>query len=77
MVKLVNLVNPEVVARNADAAAFFRGMAECAERGEVGDYSVVWDDLKNMCYASKGDFADRWRLLAALEYAKAQAARDG
>ena len=71
MIKLVDVVDPKVAARNKDAAEYLRELADRWEAGEVLDMVVVLNDKTGKCYGSYGNFDDRWRLLAALEYAKA------
>ena len=69
--KVVSAVSPEVAQRNAEAAAFFREFADRFERGEVIDCVMVWSDLSEKAYGSWGDYKDKWRMLGALEFAKA------
>ena len=54
-----------------DAAEYLREMADRFERGEILDAVLVYNDKQDKCFASWGNFEDRWRLLGALEYAKA------
>jgi len=50
------------------------GLIDLADRFEAGDITecvVVFNDREEAAFASWGSFDDRWRLLGALEYAKA------
>lgn len=68
IVQLVDTVDAE---RRARAAEQLRELAAEVERGDVADFVVVWDNRVENFYASYGHFDDRWRILGALEYAKA------
>jgi len=70
MIKLVDAVDPKVAARNKEAAEYLRELADRWEKGEVLDMVIVLNDKTGKCYESYGNFDDRWRILAALEYAK-------
>jgi hypothetical protein len=69
--KVINAVDPERVDRNKQAAAYLRELADRMERNEILDIVVVFNDKEARGFESFGDFQDRWRLLGALEYAKA------
>lgn len=58
-------------AWHAESAAYLRDLADRVEAGEVPEIVVVYSDRVENGFASWGDFEDRWRLLGALEYAKA------
>lgn len=51
-------------------ATYLRELADRVERGEIPEFAVALNDKENDCYEKYAAFADRWRLLAALEYAK-------
>lgn len=53
------------------AAKYLRELADRFENGEVSEAVLVFNDRENTCFESWGHFEDRWRLLGALEYAKA------
>lgn len=53
------------------AAKYLRELADRFEQGEISEAVVVFNDRENSCFESFGHFEDRWRLLGALEYAKA------
>lgn len=70
MMKLVELPKKED-PRWKEAASFLHDLAERAAKGDILDIVVVFNDKEEACFSSWGDFSDRWRLLGALEYAKA------
>jgi hypothetical protein len=55
------------------AAAYLRDLADRYERGDITECIVVLNDRTSSCYETWGDFVDRWRLMGAIEYAKAKA----
>jgi hypothetical protein len=67
--KLVGISDAKA-ARRADDAQAIRDLADRIERGDVRDFVVVANNLKDGVFISIGDFEDRWRILGALEYAK-------
>jgi hypothetical protein len=69
--KIINAVDPERVELNREAAAYLRDLADRMEQNEILDIVVVFNDREARGFESYGNFQDRWRLLGALEYAKA------
>lgn len=55
----------------AEAARWLRELADRFEAGEIADMVCVVNDREDNAFVSFGHFEDRWRLLGALEYAKA------
>ena len=53
-----------------EAADALRDIADQMEAGEISEIVIVYNDIAKRCFASFGQFEDRWRLLGALEYAK-------
>lgn len=68
---VVPLANPETVAWRTEAADILREYADRIERGEISEIVIVCNDRENSNFERFGHFNDRWRLLGALEYAKA------
>lgn len=58
-------------------AQYLRGLASRIDSGEVTDCVVVFNDRENACYERYASFNDRWRILAAIEYAKDAVHRAG
>lgn len=73
---VTNISDAKAEKRKKDADAL-RDYADRVERGDVGDFAFVCDDVANRCMASFINFSDRWRVLGALEYAKAGVHRAG
>lgn len=55
----------------AEAARWLRELADRFEAGEIAEAVCVVNDRADNSFVSFGHFEDRWRLLGALEYAKA------
>lgn len=53
-----------------ETAEALRELADKVECGDIRDVVVVANDQGENSYWRVGCFADRWRLLGALEYAK-------
>jgi hypothetical protein len=68
----MNSIVEFITPGDPDMAESLRELADRVESGEVRDCVVVYDDLTNKVFASSGTFRDRWRVLGALEYAKAK-----
>ena len=54
-----------------EAAAYLRDLADQIEAGDISDVVIVCNNTAENFFTSFGEFEDRWRLLGALEYAKA------
>lgn len=63
--------NPKADERMINAAGWLREIADRCEKGEITEILVVLHDAAGSCFESNVEFTDRWRLLGALEYAKA------
>lgn len=70
MANIVKLTPPRM-QRWAEAAAYLRELADRIDAGNISEIVVVFNDAEDSCFASWGEFQDRWRLYGALEYAKA------
>lgn len=57
----------------AELAQYLRDLADRYESGAVTELVVAGNDRDEQCFFQRGTFADRWRLLGALEYAKISA----
>lgn len=54
-----------------ETATFLRELADRCDAGEITECVIVYNDKTEAAFASYGHFDDRWRILGALEYAKA------
>ena len=68
--KVVTLRNP-ASEEMRDAAVWLREYADRCERGELTEIAVVAFNAHENEYERRASFDDRWRLIGALEYAKA------
>ncbi len=68
--KLVEIEHPRKEEWK-EAAGYLRELADRFEKGEILECAIVINDKAGACFESWGHFEDRWRLLGALEYAKA------
>ena len=66
----IALVDPAHQAWCDEGADILRGIADRIASGPIKEMVVVYRDGDDNCFASFGQFEDRWRLLGALEYAK-------
>ena len=48
-----------------------REHADMVESGAIGDYVIVADCVRDRVFMATASFKDRWRILGAIEYAKA------
>lgn len=55
--------------RKADAEKI-REIADLVENGDVTNIVIAYDDVSEGMYCCFTNFNDRWKILAALEYAK-------
>lgn len=69
--KVVEAVDPARAKRNKEAAEYLRELADRWENNEILEMVVVTNDKEGQCFENYGNFEDRWRMLGALEYAKA------
>lgn len=53
-------------------ADILRELARGVEAGEITEFAIAAHNTGDNCYEAWGHFADRWRLLGALEYAKSK-----
>lgn len=60
----------------AQSAERLREIADLLESGDVTEVVVVYNNEAEKHFAKWGHFADRWRLIGALEYAKECAIHD-
>lgn len=60
----------------AEMARYLRELADRYETGAVSELAIVGNDREENCFFQRGAFADRWRLLGAIEYAKATVLND-
>lgn len=68
---VIALVDRARMEKWREAARYLRDLADQIEAGDVSDLVVVHNNVAENFLASFGEFEDRWRLLGALEYAKA------
>lgn len=68
--RVVTSIDEVHAERRQACAAQLRELADRMEAGAITDVVAVWNDVEELCFASWGDFTDRWRILGALEYAK-------
>ena len=68
---VIALVDRARMEKWREAAAYLRDLADQIEAGDISDLVVVHNNVAENFLASFGEFEDRWRLLGALEYAKA------
>lgn len=72
MSKLTALPDPRAETRRLDAQTL-REFADEVERGDVTEWLIAGNHRKDGYYFTSAGFEDRWRLIAATEYAKARA----
>jgi len=63
--------NPKAKKPMIDAAGWLRDIADRCENGDVSEIVVVLQDAEGSYFESNVEFTDRWRMLGALEYARA------
>lgn len=68
---VIALVDRARMEKWREAARYLRDLADQIEAGDVSDVVIVHNNTAENFLASFGEFEDRWRLLGALEYAKA------
>ena len=68
--KLTPITDAERLREMADAERL-REMADAVERGDISEYVFVANNVGDKCFTSVASFTDRWRILGALEFAKA------
>ena len=66
----LKIVDNEITG-NPEAAQQIREVADMVEQGIIRDIVIVYDNRVEKHFVSWGEFTDRWRLLGAIEYAKA------
>lgn len=54
----------------AELATYLRELADRYESGAVSELAIVGNDREEGYFFQRGMFADRWRMLGAIEYAK-------
>jgi hypothetical protein len=69
--QLIDIRDATKSQREENAAAI-RDLADQVERGDITECSIVANDIANNVYTCHLQFEDRWRLLAALEYARSK-----
>lgn len=72
MSKITALPDPRAESRRADAQVL-RDLADEVERGDVTEWLIAGNHRKDGYYFTSAGFEDRWRLIAAVEYAKGRA----
>lgn len=72
---MMHVIKNEITG-NADAAQHLREIADMVESGAVRDIVVVYDNRLDKHFARWGTWDDKWRILGALEYAKATVVDD-
>lgn len=66
----IKLINEAEEAERKEWADMLRDLANRVEKGEVTDFIFVANDKVEGIYMCNAYFADRWRMLGAIEYAK-------
>lgn len=64
-------LQPKDISDRAEMAEYLRELADRYETGAVSELAIVGNDREEGCFFQRGAFSDRWRLLGAIEYAKA------
>lgn len=72
MTKITALPDPRAESRKADAQ-MLRDFADEVERGDVTEWVIAGNHRKDGYYFTSAGFEDRWRMIAAIEYAKGRA----
>lgn len=73
MTKITALPDPRAESRKADAQVL-RDLADEVERGDVTEWVIAGNHRKDGYYFTSAGFEDRWRMIAAIEYARGKAA---
>ena len=75
MTKLTALPDPRAETRRLDAQTL-REFADEVERGDVTEWVIAGNHRKDGYYFTSAGFEDRWRMIAAIEYARGRATAD-
>lgn len=75
MTKITALPDPRAESRRLDAQTI-RDLADEVERGDVTEWLIAGNHRKDGYYFTSAGFEDRWRLIAAVEYAKGRATQN-